>query len=113
MKTTFRLLAIASILVAFGWAVNAQSLATFVFPANNATGIPIGDSIIITTHWKIDTSCLVAHAGDTLEDTEISNVFVVSKYVHDSISDTLWGSMSSRPKVSQCPSANGVTNKQI
>ncbi len=32
MKTTFRLLAIASILVAFGWApVNAQSLAQFVF----------------------------------------------------------------------------------
>ncbi|HEY3876368.1 MAG TPA: hypothetical protein VGM92_12910, partial [Candidatus Kapabacteria bacterium] len=96
MKTSLRLFALVSILSIVGWVpAKAQSLATFAFPANNATGFPAGDSIVITTHWKIDTSCLLAPVGDTLSnDTAITNVLVISQFVHDSVADSLWPLMS-------------------
>ncbi len=76
------------------------------FPANNAAGVSVGDSIVITTHWKIDTTCLVsAKWNDTLWN-EITNVYVLSQYVYDSVADSLWGPMSASL---QCNLLNDTT----
>ena len=48
MKLTLRLIAVVSILLVLGEA-KAQTLAHFVTPTNNSTGVSVGTTITITT----------------------------------------------------------------